>query len=166
MARGSTWRLRLRCSTDDATQRTIKTEFGNECVVGEHARGQLFVGHEHRNRNRQIEPRATLAFATRGKIHGDASIGPREPARQEGGAHTVAALATHLIGLTDDGETGQSDADVYLDIDTAANDAKQRGRTRRRKHPDTSPVVQLLCRNDSPIGPAVATNAEFHRRHL
>jgi hypothetical protein len=68
--------------------------------------------------------------------------------------------------LADDGETGQPDADVHFDINAATDDAKQRGRTRRCKHPDTSPVVQLLCRNDSPIGPAFATNAEFHRRYL
>jgi hypothetical protein len=102
-------------------------------MLGKHVGRQLLVGNQHRDGDCQIEARATLSFAARREVHGDATIGPRKATRQEGRTHTIATFSAHFIGLTNDGEAGQAGADVHFNVDGATNDTEQCGGTRRCK---------------------------------
>ena len=99
--RANEWR-----STHYTAQRPIEAELGYErefiCNVG----WELLVGNQHGDGNCQVQARATFPFATRGEVHRDSTIGPGEPARQERGTHSISALTTYFVGLTNDRESG------------------------------------------------------------
>ena len=132
------------CCTHHTAQRAVQTEFGNECIFLRHVGWQLFVGNQHRHSNRQIKTRATLALTTGGQVHRDSPIGPGKTARQKCGAHPIAAFAAYFVGLANDGEPGQPDTHMHLDIHAAADDTQQCGGTHRSKHHD---LFSAILRN-------------------
>ena len=68
-------------------------------------------------------PGAAFADARRGQVDGDPAERPRQPAREDGGAHAVACLPDGRVGQADDRESGQPVGDVDLDRDSTAESA-------------------------------------------
>ena len=78
-------------------------------------RAEFAVGDEDPDGDRQIETGATLPNPRRSQIDGQAAEGPRQPARQDGGAHPIPRFTYRRVRETDDGEAGETVGNVDLD---------------------------------------------------
>ena len=77
--------------------------------------------------DRQVVARAALAHVGRRQVDRDPALGKLEAGVTYGATHAVAALPYRRIGKADDGEGGQSAADINLDVDERCLDADHRG---------------------------------------
>ena len=83
------------------TDRAVEPELAEHADAVEASRGKAFLALEQPERDRELEPRAGLAHGRGGEVDGDALQRPRDVARQEGGAHTLARFAPGRVGEPD-----------------------------------------------------------------
>ncbi len=110
----------------DVAQRAVEPEFATEGHALGAARAQLAGRHEQPHRDREVEAGAALADTGGRQIDGHPPQGPRETAREHGGAHPVPRLTHGGIGEPDDGETGEAVGDMDLDRDGTPEGTVQR----------------------------------------
>ncbi len=107
-------------------QRAIEAKFTHEGQVLHRAVLDATVGHEDADGNCKVGGDATLLLGFAGEVHRDTPVRPLMAGTQERGAHAVPRLPARLVGLTNDGEPGQTVTDVHLHSDRCAEDTVER----------------------------------------
>ena len=117
-----------RRNTRHRPDRAVEPELAHERQSPHRLRQDVLARDQQAHGDRQIETRPRLAMTRRGEIDGDPlRRRPSDAAAHERRAHPVARLAARFIGETDDGEGGQTDADVDLDGDGMTLRSEDRG---------------------------------------
>ena len=73
-------------------QTPVERELADRCVPGERARRQLTRGGEHRQRDREVEPRSLLAQVGGREVDGDPAQRPLELGGRDTASHPLARL--------------------------------------------------------------------------
>ena len=119
----------------DGPEPPVERELADGRVPVERLGRHLIGGGEHRQRDRQVEPRPLLAQRRRRKVDRDAplrrplELGGRDPA-----ADALLRLLAGAVGETDDRERRQPLLQVRLDLDAARVDADERVGDGAREH--------------------------------
>ena len=114
--------------------RAVEAELAEHGDVLEAVLGQLRLGEEQPERDRELESGTRLAHARGRKVDRDALERERHLRRHQGRAHALARFASRRIGESDDVISRQSLRDVHLDAHGMAVDAEQGGTTNRGEH--------------------------------
>lgn len=105
---------------------TCQRQFADELMAFQRPGGELAARGKDPERDRQVEPARVLGQVGRRKIDRDAARGKLESGVVERCANAVLGFANFGIRQADDGERGQSRAEVNLDSDFRCADSDER----------------------------------------
>ena len=115
-------------------QRPVEADLTDHMQTADGLRRNPLGCHQHADRNGKVETRPRLAMVRWCEVDRDPPIGPVEPARKNGGPHSITGFTTCLIGQAKHGETRQAGANVHLNGDRMPMCTSDRGRCDIRNH--------------------------------
>ena len=115
-------------------QTPVECELADGRMPGERARRQLMRGGQHRQRDREIEPRSLLAKVGGREVDGDPAQRPLELGGRDSAAHALLGLLACAVGEADDRERRHAALEVGFDFDAARIEADEGVGDSSREH--------------------------------
>ena len=122
----------------DRADPAVQPQLSDACVLLEALARDLRRRGEHRQRDREIEPRPFLSQRRRREIDRDRALRPFEQRRVDPAPNAMLRLLARTVGEPDDRERREiARAEVCLDLDTPRLEADERERDGAAEHAST-----------------------------